>query len=496
MHRGLRVLLPLLIVAAFPAAADEDAFARGLLSNLPAYKEFTVGRESSHDPTGGNADGRHDWPLQPGETRTMADIEGAGAITHIWITIASKDEKHLKHMVLRMYWDGEQHPSVEAPIGDFFGLGHGRYYHYSCLPIQIGTQRGLNCYWRMPFSDGARVTVTNEGPVKGEAFYYYVDYEKYASLPADLGRFHAQYRQEFPCTPGENYVFVEAKGRGHFVGVNLSIHNRAAGWWGEGDDMFYIDGDEQPTLHGTGSEDYFCGAWAYGAEFSNPYFGAPLIDGHHTQNALWNVYRYHLEDVIPFNTSIRATMEHGHDNDRFDDWSSVAYWYQGEPHVPFPPLPKPEDRFHTLATMHVEPWTNEAEALAPRFKNPGVVVQDMKEYGTQWSSDAQLLFQADGPKTYAAELPGFPSDAGDYTLELWYTAGPDYGKAEIWVNGTKAAEWDGYNPGAVVRKKLESELLYSLKPDGNVLELRVTGRNADSKGYLAGYDCYRGNQQL
>src|SRR5690606_35936223 len=120
-------------------------------------------------------DGRHDMPLQPGETRVMADIEGPGAITHIWITIATRDEDHLRTMVLRMYWDGEEHPSVEAPVGDFFGLGHARYYQYASLPIQIGTDKGLNCFWRMPFSAGARVTITNESDIPGGAYYYYVD---------------------------------------------------------------------------------------------------------------------------------------------------------------------------------------------------------------------------------------------------------------------------------------------------------------------------------
>ena len=157
------IMVPVLIAA-------PDAFSAGLLADLPHLKEFTAARESSVDPTGGNADGRHDWPMQPGETRTMAQIEGAGAITHIWITIASRDEKHLKNLVLRMYWDGEETPSVESPIGDFFGLGHAKYYQYSSLPIQIGVDKGLNCFWRMPFSDGARITVTNEGPLPCIAF--------------------------------------------------------------------------------------------------------------------------------------------------------------------------------------------------------------------------------------------------------------------------------------------------------------------------------------
>lgn len=338
------LILSLIVLTPLAVAAEPgETLTGGLLAELPALKDFKAARQSSFDPTGGNNDGRQDLPIQPGETRPMAKIEGAGAITHIWVTIASDDKKHLKDLVLRMYWDGEETPSVETPIGDFFGQGHGIYYQYSCLPIQIGTSNGLNCFWRMPFGNGALVTITNDGPVPCKAFYYYVDYQLYDKLPADTGRFHAQYRQAYPCTPGQNYVFFETAGRGHYVGCNLSIHNRADGWWGEGDDMIYIDGEEKPTFNGTGSEDYFCGAWCYGPAFSGLFLGCPLR-GEHKNDALWNVYRYHLSDPIPFTKSIKMTIEHGHANDRSDDFSSVAYWYQTEPHAAFPALPKAENR--------------------------------------------------------------------------------------------------------------------------------------------------------
>jgi hypothetical protein len=487
--------LAALLIAAVPAAGEPDAYSSGLLSGLTRLKHFTAGRESSFDPTGGNADGRHDWPFMPGETRTLAELKGAGAITHLWITIASKDDKHLKNMVLRMYWDGEEHPSVESPIGDFFGLGHGKYYQYSCLPIQIGTVNGLNCYWRMPFGNGARVTVTNDGPLPAVAFYYYVDYERYDRLPEDTGRFHAQYRQEYPCEPGKNYVFVEAKGRGHYVGCNLSVHNRAGGWWGEGDDMIYVDGEEKPSLHGTGSEDYFCGAWCYGEStvqtFSGLYFGCPFVEGGHQQNALWNVYRYHLEDPVPFTTSIRATMEHGHANTRKDDFSSVGFWYQTEPHVPYPALPDATQRMPSEATVFVEPYVFEAEDLAPGFQNEQVSAESMLDHGNSWSDGKHLAFRAQGPAVYRVDLPSYPSDAGNYMLDVWYTAGPDYGLCELWLNGEKAAAWDGFNADGVVRKKIEKASPITVKPTGNVLELRVVGKNDASKGFLAGYDCYR-----
>ena len=470
-------------------AAARGDLGGGLLGNLPLLKDFTAARQSSFDPSGGNADGRQDWPIQPGETRPMALIEGAGAITHIWVTIASDDPRHLKNLVLRMYWDGEEHPSVESPIGDFFGLGHGKYYQYDCLPIQIGTSHALNCFWRMPFANGARVTVTNDGPVACGAFYYYVDYEQYKKPMADAACFHAQYRQEYPCTPGQNYLLVEAKGRGHYVGCNLSIHNRADGWWGEGDDMIYVDGSEKPALHGTGSEDYFCGAWCYGPAFSNPYFGCPLR-GEHARNALWNVYRYHLADPVPFTTDIRVTIEHGHANDRNDDFSSVAYWYQTEPHAPFPPLPAPDERLPGEATVHGEAGATEAEELATAIGAEEVVVQPMGGYGGEWSNGSHLWFRPDAPKNYAIPVPpAGESDAGAYKVELWYTGAPDYGTCELWVNGEKAAAWDGYDAGGVVRRKIEFPI--TLKAGANTMELRITGKNDASQGFMAGLDCYR-----
>jgi len=496
-----RYLLRLLGAAAIfasglPAWSASPSGPSGVLADLPSFKTFKAVRYSSCDPTGGNADGRHDWPLKPGETRTIADIPGAGAIVHLWFTIASPDTNHLKNLVLRMYWDGETAPSVESPIGDFFGLGHARYYQYSSTPVQIGVDKGLNCYWRMPFTNGARVTVSNDGPLPAAAFYYHVDCEKHEAPRPDVARFHAQYRQAYPCSKGANYVFLEATGRGHYVGCNLSVHNRAPGWWGEGDDMIYVDGEEQPSLHGTGAEDYFCGAWCYGENFvqpfSGPYFGNPLNDGSHRQNARWNVYRYHIEDPVPFTKSIRVTIEHGHNNDRNDDYASVAYWYQAEPHAPFPPLPKAEDRLPRPATVFVEAYPIfEGESLAPLFQNRDVLEQATLEYGNHWSNGSHLLFQATQPAVYSANVPAKASEAGTYQITWWYTAGPDYGQCEIWFNGTKVGEWDGYQAGAPARRKLERRFPITVRPSGNVMEVRVTGKNASATGYRVGVDCFK-----
>ncbi|HPO15059.1 MAG TPA: DUF2961 domain-containing protein [Candidatus Hydrogenedentes bacterium] len=469
--------------------ATTSAFAGGgTLDSLPGLKDFSAGRQSSFDPSGGNADGRQDKPIEPGETRDMAVISGAGAITHIWVTIASEDPEHLKNLVLRMYWDGEALPSVESPIGDFFGQGNGQYYQYASMPIQIGTNHGLNCFWKMPFRKGARVTITNDSTMACAAFYYYVDYRLYNHLPKKMAYFHAQYRQAYPCKPNENYTFMEATGRGHYVGVNLSIHNRADGWWGEGDDMIYVDGETTPSFNGTGSEDYFCGAWCYGEAFSDLYLGCPLR-GEHKTNALWNVYRYHIEDPIPFRKSIKVTIEHGHANDRSDNFSSCAYWYQTEPHDPFPKLPSPQDRKPVELQIYKEKGALEAEDMLTEFTGGPMEVQGTKSYSNDWSNAKHLWFRPAQPTVYTMNTNVPEKMAGTMTVELWYTRAPDYGIVELWLNGVKAAQWDGFNKTGVIRDKIEFPA--QIGAGKNTFELRITGKNPESTGFLAGIDCIK-----
>jgi len=333
------------------------------ISSLPQTKDYVQKRASSYDRSGSNADFR---PIAPGETLTLLDDDGPGLITHIWVTIASDDPQHLKALVLRVYWDEESTPSVEAPIGDFFGLGLGEYHYYQSLALSVSSDKALNCFLPMPFQKHARITVTNEGSIKTDAFYFNIDHRAYSkTLPSDQLYFHAQYRQEAPAhgwstqwksngdamvndkknLNGEgNYVWMETTGRGHFVGVTMSVLQNQDGWWGEGDDMFFVDGEKTPSVNGTGSEDYFLGAWDFGGHpFSYALFGAPAV-GHEVAGGRSSVYRFHLDSPIPFTKSLRATIEHGHANVRSDDYFSVAYWYQSEPHAAFPALPALEQR--------------------------------------------------------------------------------------------------------------------------------------------------------
>jgi Protein of unknown function (DUF2961) len=338
-----------------------------LLSDLPAAKDYVLKRASSYDTTGGNADARQ---IAPGDTLTVLDAAGPGLVSHIWFTVASPDPEHLKALVLRAYWDGESSPSVETPLGDFFGLGLAEYYRYASLPLSVGSDKALNCFFPMPFQKHARITVTNEGELKVDAFYFNIDYRAYSHpLPADELYFHAQYRQANPnrgttdqwSSNGDprvndrknlngegNYIWMEAQGRGHYVGVTMSILQNQDDWWGEGDDMFFIDGEAKPSINGTGSEDYFLGAWSFGDyPFSYDLYGAP-VKGQEKAGSRSSVYRFHLDSPITFTKSFRATIEHGHANHRSDDFFSVAYWYQTEPHAEFPHLPSLQERIPKL----------------------------------------------------------------------------------------------------------------------------------------------------
>jgi hypothetical protein len=343
-------------------AAPEPHVAEELLG-LARLRSYKTRRSSSWDRTGGNADA---VPVEPGQSATVLEVAGAGVVTHLWFTINSQDRMHLKNLVLRAWWDGEATPSVEVPIGDFFGLGLGEYFVYQSALLAVAPIKALNAYFQMPFASSARITVSNEGKVRTDNLYFAVDYVTLADLPGGVGRFHAQYRQAAPCkgwtddwtneyearingrknlTGADNYVFLEAAGKGHFVGVTHAVEQNQEQWFGEGDDMIFIDGDTQPTINGTGTEDYYNGAWDFGGqEFAYMHNGAPYMVDPERIGGRYCLYRWHIESPITFEKSIRMTIEHGHANHRADNYYSTAYWYQAEPHAAFPALPDPAAR--------------------------------------------------------------------------------------------------------------------------------------------------------
>ncbi len=344
----------------------------GPLANLAQIVDARSRRISSYDRSGGNADAIR---IPAGETVSIAEMAGAGIVKHIWITISSPDPLVRRNLVLRMHWDGQEHPSVESPIGDFFGQGWGMKYNFVSLPLAAAPKDGnaLVCYFPMPYGDGARITVENQGTVDVDHFYYYVDYEEHPSIPESMGRFHAWYHQAltapesasgdvenewavfgpFAENPSDknNYLFCEPTGTGHFVGVNYYVNCPSPIWYGEGDDMFLVDGEAWPgSAHGTGTEDYFNQSWCPDEHYLHPYFGTARAPGRGNDSPRFgwlgrtHVYRFHMEDPIRFKRSLRASIEHGHANALILDLASVAYWYQTLPSAPFPVLPPAEAR--------------------------------------------------------------------------------------------------------------------------------------------------------
>lgn len=321
---------------------------------LARIKNTRTLRESSWDRTGRNADF---WQIKPGETKVLADIKGPGCITHLWMAQASG----YRECLLKFYWDGASQPSVNVPLGDFFCLGHGMVNSFGSLLFSASSHKrvenkisggcALNCYVPMPFRKSARVELVNQGKTT-HTQYFYIDYEKSPSPPdKGLGLFHAEFRRENPFggwaheihvnTPeanvvnkarqawDNNYVILNAKGRGHYVGCNLSVTNFQGTWWGEGDDMIWVDGYKwPPDLHGTGSEDYLSQAWGMQA---NAYLrnGSSLFE--RNTGGYQTSYVFHIENPVRFQKEIKVTIEHGHGNHLANEMSSTAYWYADKP---------------------------------------------------------------------------------------------------------------------------------------------------------------------
>ena len=296
--------------------------------------------------------------IQPGETFTLANISGMGAIRHIWITPPCT---HWRQHILRIYWDDQEIPSVECPVSDFFACGWERFSQVSSLAVCVNPGSGLNCYWTMPFRKGFRITLENLSEEE-VCVYYQIDYTLTDEIPEDAAYFHAQFRRQNPVPFRQPYVILDGvQGKGHYVGTFLSCQTNTCGWWGEGEVKFYIDDDnEYPTICSTGLEDYFCGAYNFEdtktkryREFTNPYTGIPQVicpDGLYDSQQRFSMYRWHIHDPIRFDETIKVTaqclgwVEQEYSDDRRylplqDDYATVAYWYQTLPTQKFPDLP-------------------------------------------------------------------------------------------------------------------------------------------------------------
>ena len=477
---GVAVGVVLLALAA--AARGQGADVEG----LAALRDYESHRITSADPTGGNADW---WDIGPGETRVLADIQGPGCIVHFRDNITSREPHHLQMHVLRIWWDGEPEPSVEVPIGDFFGVGFGFTERFAsalvCIdqrpggltdPAAMGAAR--NAYFPMPFARAARVTLTNEGK-QSSRHWVEINYRTWKKAPENLLSFHAQYRQGTPPPEGP-YLILDAKGRGHLVGCVLSVKNNDGGWWGEGDEILDIDGKH--AIQGTGSEDYFCESYGL-RPGCFPYFGVTLLE-----EPFITAYRWHVPDPVTFRESLRFLIEQGGGAPPFRSgnfYYSVATWYQTEPHAPFPKLPPVAERIGWAAAQPRD--AVEGEAMKIGAKTGGVTEVQSE---ARWSGGRQLWWR-DGKVGDRLELVLPVPRKGTYRIVMQNTRANDYGVFQFSLDGRRLGDpIDLYSKENVVA--LVTLGTCRLDAGDHVFAAEIVGSHPDAaKRYMLGLDYLR-----
>jgi hypothetical protein len=442
--------------------------------------------------------------IMPGQTLTMADIQGAGMITHIWLTVAQNEFAWPRLVRIRVYYDGHKTPSVDAPLGDFFAVGHGAERDVNSMMVRDSSfGRAKNSYWPMPFRKSCRITVTNEGHRLLPMFYYQVDFRKYDSLPPDVAYFHAYYRQERPARTGHNYAFLDTKGTGHYVGTVLSVVQTEISWFGEGDDLFFVDGAKMPQLYGTGTEDYFNDAWGL-RDATSPWTGTPIAEGELPGSRL-SAYRWHVPDPVPFTHSIWAGIEHSGwtskpdgsvrsgFEERPDNFSSVAFWYQSAVNedLPEPPFGAERLPFGNATQIAVE---NDLADVATE-NGEASVLRDV-----DWAKDL-LYFKAKAPGA-KMNVPIHIPEAGRYEVVAMIAEGPDYGDYQITVDGQptnvdtrQPATSEIPLPGPEVFHNYLKELyvardrtlgMFDFSAGRHMVTFIVTGKDPNSVGYNLG----------
>lgn len=478
----LRHLCVLMILACTAGQAAAQATLDDLLSlsRLPQPGDGRVLQLSSADTTGGNSDF---IAIPPGQTAVIASIRGPGIIVGMWFTIMSPDPHFLRRVVVRAYWDDEKDPSVEVPVGDFFGTGFA-YRHY-ITPLLGMSSGGYYCYFPMPFARAARLEIVNETGRELQSFYYHINYRQLSQPPADdVGYFHATWRRDPRTTSGDPYVVLEARGRGQLVGVNMSMQGYDNGMqYLEGDELITVDGEAVPSWRGTGTEDYFNGGWYFNkGEFAAPTHGLILKDDTLHRIA---AYRFHLQDAIPFTRSIRFAIEHGDRNTEVADYSSTAYWYQREPHVPFAALPPAAARIPLRVV--VPPGGVEAEGLVPRATNLPVAIEEMTPFGAEWSGMRQLALRWSRPGE-GVDL-SFPVEEEAYDVGMFITRGPGYGIVTVAQGDRVLATYDGFAPSVEPGGKIVLQDVRAV--NGQIrLSISAAGKNPKAGGYAAGIDAF------
>lgn len=479
------------------------------LNDLSTVREARSRRVASNSPDpGSNADNR--W-VKPGEAFTLAEVQGSGVVRHVWLTFAEPAPSWLSkygsadpsEIVLRMYWDGATEPAVESPLGDFFAAGFGTRAEVNSTPVVVGGSGGdaYNCYWPMPFRTSAKITVTNQSDRPLAALYYIIDYTE-ESVPGDAGYFCAQYRQEFPTVKGRDYLIVDAEsnGGGHYVGTVMSVRSRSPQWFGEGDEKFHVDGEQSPSIWGTGTEDYFSNAWGM-EKGCYPSFGVTVLDG-------WlgdlgekgTMYRWHLADPVRFRRSLRMTIEHAGwmsaDEtstgkvegfvERDDDFATVAFWYQRGQPKRFTTLPSARDRKLPSIDRIVEGRDMLARA---RSDGGGLSLQA----GDPWTGAGQLFFNNEAGVGSWVEFAFDGGERRPRRLIVPVTHSNDFGVYRVTLDGKPVAGLpepvDFYSPKIEVREHSLGDL--DLAAGLHTIRFECTGRNSASTGWKLGIDSVR-----
>lgn len=498
--RSMLVVIILFASGVASAQAPGNDFLDSL--GLARLKNYSAARVSSDNRyVFSNDDSKR---IMPGQTLVMADLAGPGVVRHIWLTVAENEYGWPRLLRLRVYYDGKKTPSVDSPLGDFFGVGHGLERNLDSMMVQDSSLgRARNSYWPMPFHKSCKITVTNEGNRYVRSFYYHVDWEKWPSLPNDIGYFHAYYRQERPAVAGRNYEFLSIRGTGHYVGTVLSVIQTQVGWFGEGDDLFYVDGAKHPQIYGTGSEDYFNEGWGL-RDFCGPWNGSPVAGGELT-GARLSAYRWHVPDPIPFTKSLWAGIEHygwTYDPDgtvrsgfeeRPDYFSSVAFWYQKGVNEDLPEPPYGDER---LPLGNAEQLTVENSIQEVTTEAGKASVQREVD----WSKDL-LFFEAQG-KGARINIPIDLAGTGRYELVAEMAEGPDYGDYVALLDGEptnldtrKPATSEVPSPGPEVFRNYLPEVYvaldrplgwFSLTKGRHTLSFVCVGKDNRSAGYNLG----------
>jgi hypothetical protein len=503
MKMKFRGLSGLFLLASLAAAQSQAPAAPDTLG-LARLQDYTAHRVSSNNRyTMSNDDSRR---LMPGQTIVLADLAGPGAVTHIWATVAATEFAWPRLLRLRVYYDGCRTPSVDAPLGDFFGVGHGYEHDLNSTMIRDGSfGRARNSYWLMPFGKSCRITLTNEGNRFVTSFYYHVDYRKYASLPPDTAYFHAYYRQELPARSGKNYEILNIRGTGHYVGTVLNVVQAAEGWFGEGDELFYVDGEKKASIDGTGTEDYFCDAWGLRVT-DGDWTGTPVAEGEGIGARLTG-YRWHVPDPVPFTKSLRLEIEHfgwtynpdGTPRSGFEErpdlFSSVAFWYQKGVNEDLPEPPYGYARLPLGNAIQIEVEDLIADVKAEKGK--AVVMKEVF-----WSKDL-LFLEAAGPGA-SINIPVDIAEDGRYEVLAEIATSPLSGEYVATLDGkltssqtTTWAQSDVPPPGEEVLHNYSDEVYvavdrrfgwFELTKGRHWLKLTCVGKDARSTGYHIGID--------